>query len=360
MRKRILALALAVLLCAPLLGGCEADAGYQKFSTSFFDTFDTLITLIGFAKDQATFERAASETRALFTRLHKLYDNYQPYAGVNNLYALNRGAMDAPMQVEPELFDLLAYCKEKQPLLYGTVNVAMGAVLSIWHDYREDGMYDPASAALPPMDRLLAAAEHTDFDDVILDETARTVYYADPKLRLDLGAVAKGYAAQLAGDMLLASDMPSFILSAGGNIVAGEPPKDGRLRWGVTVQDPDGALFATDGSDILDVLYFTNLSAVTSGDYQRYYVVDDVKYHHIISPDTLMPADFFRAVTVVYPDSGMADLLSTALFLMPQADGLELLARFPGAEAMWVLPDRTVLMSEGMKTFARSQGATSK
>ncbi len=355
LKKPLSSLLIAALLCLSLTG---CAAAYEKYTMSFYDTFDTVVTIIGFARSQAEFDETTARARDLFSRLHRLYDQYTPYAGVTNVYRLNQEAAKSPVRVESELFDLIAYCKETQPLTGGKVNIAMGAVLSVWHDYRDAAEMDPASAALPPLDRLKAAAEHTDIDDVILDPVNQTVYFADPLLKLDVGAVAKGYAAGLAGDMLMQSAMPSFILSAGGNIVAGKAPMDGRLRWGVSVQDPDEAVFGGGGS--MDVLYFAGRCAVTSGDYQRFYVVDGERYHHIISPDTLFPATNMRAVTVVTEDSALADLLSTALFLMPPEEAIAFAEGMEGVDALVVTNDRGVLMTDGMSNYAKSLGATSK
>lgn len=355
LKKSLVSLLIAALFCLSL-SGCAA--AYEKYTMSFYDTFDTVVTIIGFTRSQAEFDDATARARDLFRRLHCLYDQYTPYEGVNNVFALNRDAAKAPVPVEPELYDLLAYCKQSQALVHGKVNIAMGAVLSIWHDYREAADLDPASAALPPLERLRAAAEHTDIDDLILDPAAQTVFFADPALKLDVGAVAKGYAAGLVGDMLRQSAMPSFILSAGGNIVAGEPPMDGRLRWGVSVQDPDQSIYG-DG-DLMEVLYFANRCAVTSGDYQRFYVVDGVRYHHIISPDTLFPATTMRAVTVVAEDSALSDLLSTALFLMTPDEAIAFAERLEDVDALVVTNERDILMTDGMKNYAKSLGATSK
>lgn len=357
--KKTAVLLILLCLCAAFLNGCGAGAE-EKYSMSFFGTFDTVVIIQGYPKDQDTFNRVTAEAKAMFERLHKVFDNYNAHEGVYGLYHLNREARNGPVPVEPELMDLLVYCKKMQPMTQGTVNVALGAVLSVWHDYRDEAEFDPADAKVPPMERLREAAEHTDFDDVVLDEKAGTVQYLDPDLKLDLGAVAKGYAAERVAQWMLQSEMPSFIISAGGNVRAGEPPRDGRLRWGVMVQNPDGSVFATAESDILDTLYLSNLSVVTSGDYQRFYLVDGKRYHHIISPQTLMPGEDVRAVTIVCEDSTYADLLSTALFLMPYEEGRTYVDGLDGVEALWVLPDGTVQMTEGMEKMARSHGAASK
>lgn len=104
----------------------------------------------------------------------------------------------------------------------------MGSVLSIWHEYREAGLDDPDNAKLPPMEDLQAAAQHMDINNLILDAENQTVYFADPEMKLDVGAVAKGYATELVAQTLLASDMPSFIISAGGNVRMGNPRQTGR------------------------------------------------------------------------------------------------------------------------------------
>ena len=356
-------LSLVLLLCT-LLGclmghGVCAEEAYEKYSMTFFNTFDTVITIIGFSREEAVFQRVTQEAQGQFERLHKVFDAYNAYDGVKNLHFLNGQAATGTAEVEPELMNLLMYCKERQPLTQGTMNVALGAVLRLWHDFREQVELDPEHASLPELEALQAAAQHIDFDMVVLSPETNTVTFLDPEIRIDLGSVAKGYAAGLVGQWMLKSEMPSFILNAGGNVVAGDPPRDGRLRWGVSVQDPDG--FTVDPtSDNMEILYLSNCAVVTSGDYQRYIMVDGVRYHHIILPDTLFPSHFMRAVTIVAEDSGWADILSTAVFLMPYEEGRAFVDALEGVEALWVLNDRTVEMTDGMRGMARSQGATSK
>ena len=359
MRKKSRVIALAAALCL-LLCGCggiavparEGEASQPsltKHSETFYDAFNTVTTVIGYAPDQAAFDRAFSEAMALFSHYHCVFDGYNAYDGVQNLYVVNRDAPYAPVQAEPELIELLLYMKELQPKLRSRVNVAMGAVLALWHDCREAG------TSVPAKDALLVRGEHCDLDDVIVDAENGTVFFADPLLRLDLGAIGKGWATERVAQWLLQSEMPSFIISAGGNVRCGEPPRDGRAFWGVGVQDPDDQF----GSTLKDVIFITGMSVVSSGDYQRYYTVDGVRYHHIIDPDTLFPSTFMRQVTVVTEDSGYADALSTALFLMPYEEGRALVDALDGVEAYWVLNDGAVRYTDGMKPLLQSLGATS-
>ncbi|MBR5226138.1 MAG: FAD:protein FMN transferase, partial [Clostridia bacterium] len=182
--------------------------------------------------------------------------------------------------------------------------------------------------------------------------------FADPDMQLDVGAVAKGYAVEVVSQLLLSGDMSSFILSGGGNVRTGNPPKDGRSAWGIGIQDPDGAVFGT--GDIVETFFLSGMSVVTSGDYQRYYTVDGKNYHHLIDPDTLMPGAHFRAVSILTEDSGLADLLSTAAFLMPYEESRAFIESMDGVEALWILPDGSITMTDGAFVRSRTGGASAK
>lgn len=357
MKKAAVILLLVLLTAAFALPG---SADMNKYSTVFMDTFDTVISLIGYAENQETFNARADETHAMYLHLHKMFDTYNSYAdeGIVSVYDVNLKAASEPVQVDPILFGLLTFCKSHYELVKGQTNVAMGSVLSIWHEYREAGLDDPDNAKLPPMENLQAAAQHMDINNLILDAENQTVYFADPEMKLDVGAVAKGYATELVAQTLLASDMPSFIISAGGNVRMGNPPADGRAKWGVGIQDPDGAVLGL--SDIVETLYLTGCSVVTSGDYQRYYVVDGQRYHHLIDPDTLMPDTDFRSVSIITEDSGYADLLSTAAFLMPYEESRTFIDSLDGVEAIWLFPDGSKKMTFGAMNVAKSCGATNQ
>lgn len=355
--KRFVALCAALVLLAVCF---PAAAEPQKYSRSMLGIFDTEIILMGYCESQSDFDRAADGLAELLEEYNKLFDVYNAYPGLNNLWYVNRNAGAAPVEIPEALFELLSWCKAQWESGRQETNIALGAVLSIWHDYRTASLADPSAAQLPPMEMLEAAAEHTDFNQVILDAQASTVFFADPLLTLDVGAVAKGFAADKA-QAYLSAEMPSFLLSLGGNVVVGQPPRDGRAHWGISVQDPNAALLSLlPGTEILDILYVDSLSVVTSGDYWRFYVVDGQRYHHIIDPKTLMPAAYLRQVTVVCESSLLADFLSTTLFTLSYEEGLSLVDSLPGVEAIWALPDGTIKLSDGMARYAQSQGATAR
>lgn len=358
-RNAIIAGVAAVLLIvAGTAGYLLTRVRYEKFTESMLDVFDTVITLVAYTRDEAEFEKYFDHAYDRFHELHKLYDFYYPYEGVNNIYIINENAGKAPVSVDRQIIDMLVYARDLFERTKGRTNVAMGSVLSIWHDYREEGINDPGNAKIPPMEDLVAANAHTSIKDLIIDEAAGTVYLADPLMKLDVGAVAKGYATELVARELFEMGMTSGMLSSGGNIRSFGKPLDGiRERWGVGVQNPDASIFSTD-EELLDVIFINDGAVASSGDYQRYYEVDGRILHHLIDPDTLMPADYYRAVTVLTDDAGFADYMSTTLFMLPLDEAKALAGSLGNVEAFWVLPDGRMDATAGMIGLLRSQGAS--
>lgn len=342
------------------LSGCQAkpETGYQKYEDSFFDTFDTLTQVVAYTKSEQEFRDYFEKIHARFQELHRLYDIYNDYPGINNIKTINDNAGIQPVKVEKEIIDLILFGKEWYERTGGRVNIAMGSVLQIWHDYREEGQSEPENAKLPPLDILKEAAKHTDINQVIVDTENSTVYLADKQMRLDVGAVAKGFATEIVAREIMEEGLQSGIISAGGNIrVLGKPLDGVRERWGIGIQDPQQSIFA-DEQKLLDTVFVNNASVVSSGDYQRYYIVDGKRIHHLIDPDTLMPAEYYRAVTVVAGHSGIADFLSSTLFLLPYEKSRALAESLDGVEAIWVMQDGKVEATDGMKKIMKSNGAT--
>lgn len=335
-----------LLLVSIILSGCtltQPTAEKKQYTATFLTLFDTVTTIVGKADSEAAFQSEAQKVYDDLLRYHQLFDIYKEYEGLNNLKTVNDSAGIAPVSVDQAIIDLLSDCKHYYEDTNGKVNAAMGSVLNLWHEARSDSIDDPVNAYLPDQTTLKNAGAHTDFDVVIIDEAASTVYIADPETRLDVGAIAKGWSVQRVAE----SAPKGLLISVGGNVCATGPKDESGTPWVVGIQDPDS------GSEYLHTLYVTGGSVVTSGDYQRYFVVDGNAYHHIIDPATLYPSTYWRSVTIVCPDSGLADALSTALFLMPQPAGQQLLDKF-NAEAMWVNAAGEILYSPGFEALIRT------
>lgn len=367
MRKLFLRLGCSFLAALLLLAsGCGApkepeapDTGYTRYTTQFFDTFDTIIQVTGYTKTQEEFEGYAEFIHQRFARLGQLYDRFYEYSGVNNVRTINQNAGIGPVPVEPELLEMLSFAKDWCRRSGGKVNIAMGPPLELWHQYREKyaGMALPADApdAYPSIEALEAANEHTDLDKLVIDRQAGTVFLEEAGMALDVGAVAKGYAAQLVADEVYEQGFHSFLISAGGNIVAKDPPLDGvRNSWGIGIQDPFADI-SDPNAPSLDVAFVQNQCVVTSGDYRQFYTVGEQYIHHIIDPDTLWPSNRYRALTVITDHSGVGDFLSTCLFVMDYPEG-RALAEELGVKALWVFPDGSVEYTDDMLPLLRDRG----
>ncbi len=333
--------ALLLILC--LLTGCAPKRAEQKqYSATFLELFDTVTTVVGKADSEAAFTEQAQAVRDALLPYHQLFDIYNDYEGITNLKTVNDHAAEGPVKVDPILIRFLLDCKEYYTRTDRKVNVAMGSVLSLWHEARTAGIDDPENARLPDPAALDAAGEHISIDSVVIDQEAETVFFSDPLVKLDAGAVGKGWAAQRVAEV----SPTGLLISVGGNVCATGPKDDGGTPWVVGVNNPDGGNY-------LHTLNLTEGSLVTSGDYQRYYIVDGKVYHHIIDPETKMPATYWRSVTILCADSGLADALSTALFLLPQEEGQAILDK-AGAEALWVDAQGNEFFSPGFSDYIRT------
>ena len=323
-------LVISMLLCA-----CGSDAPKQ-YTATYLTLFDTVTTIIGTGKTEAHFRQNAQQIYEELLVYHRLFDIYNDYEGIQNLKTVNDQAGVAPVAVDPAIVALLLDCKEYYELTEGKVNAAMGSVLRLWHQARSESIQNPDEAYLPDRKALSDAAAHTGFDSVVIDETASTVYISDPEMSLDVGAIAKGWACQKVAE----TAPEGMLISVGGNVcITGSKDSDG-TPWVIGIQDPDNS------GDYLHTIHATGGAVVTSGDYQRIYTVDGKTYHHIIDPETRMPAAFWRSVTVVCEDSGIADALSTALFLLPLEEG-QALAEECGAQALWLDASGNEFMTPG-------------
>lgn len=336
-----------LLVLAALFHQNQAQSNLSRYTATFLDVFDTRTDIVGYSSSEEEFTEQVTLLKEKLEHYHRLYDIYNNYDGIANIKTINDNAGIAPVAVSQDIIDLLLFSKEMYEKTNGQMNIAMGSVLEIWHNYREAGTNSPESAKLPPIEDLQAAAAYCDIGRIIIDEEALTVYLPDENMSIDVGSIGKGYAVQRTAEYAKEIGMESVLLSVGGNVCAVGTKLDGS-DWRIGIQNPD----LSSDEDYVKKVDVSDACVVTSGNYQRYYTVDGVQYCHIIDGDTLMPADYFASVSIVAADSGMADALSTSVFNMPFEEGLAFVNSLDGVEAMWILNDGTIVYSDNFEQYA--------
>ena len=312
----VLAMGLLLVSILPtvMLTSCGRRGAY---TSTYLDVFDTVLTVTVGADSH---EDAAAVTTAIHDialDLHRRFDIYHTYDGITNLCDVNRAAGGDPVKVDIDILSLLQMGRAVYLRSQGTVNVMIGALTSLWHDARIAGGPIPDPAALD------AACTHISIDALVIDWESHTVAITDPRASLDVGALAKGYVMKQVQEYARREGIDSLLVNLGGHILALGNHPDGDA-WRVSVARPGDTPLS---------LSVTDASVVTSADNQRTFRVDGVDYHHIIDPATAYPATAHRSVTILVPlpHTAEADAYSTALFILPDADGRSLLDEIDGA-----------------------------
>lgn len=309
-----------------------SGSGIKPKNRIFYGCFDTVGSFYdysGMGEDE--FNKLADRVEDSLIEYHRLYDIYNEYDGLINLATINKKAGQGPQRVDKKIINILLFSKEMHELTNGKVNVAMGSVLKIWHDYREEGI------SIPDKEMLSSANQHTDISNLIIDEENLTVDIVDPKMSLDVGAIAKGYAVEMTAAMLEAEGYSGLVLDVGGNLrVIGEKPNG--EGWSAGVRNPD----LSSSESYVYTFNLKNEALVTSGSYERFYTVDGVRYHHIINEETLMPENYYLSVSVKSDSSALSDALSTAIFNMEYDDAKKFVEKFKNITVVFVMPDGDV------------------
>lgn len=335
-----LSLALILSLCA-----CTGEVKTQeRFTSSFLDLFDTASTIIAYDDSQEAFDAHYERFYNELQRYDRLYDIYHSYDGLTNLYVVNKEAGKAPVKVDKEIIDMLEYGKEVYKISGGKTNICFGSVLKLWHIERE--LAKDQAGKLPNMDELKSANKHTNINDLIIDKEKSTVFFKDPQMQLDVGAIAKGYAVQKVVEYSKKNLWENAAVSIGGNVSTYGFKGDGKTKWKIGIENPD-----VTADDYLLMIDVSGMSVVTSGDYQRYFTVDGKKYCHIINPETLMPSEYYSGVSILCEDSALGDALSTTLFNLPIEKGKALIESLDGVEAVWVDKNFNKTFSSGFEKY---------
>lgn len=316
----------------------------EKHTEKVYEYFDTITTFMAYTKDEEEFNHYVSVLNEELKKYHELYNSYDAFEGVNNFRTINENAGKEAVAVDPKIIELIEYSKEMYDLTGGKINIAMGSLLGLWHDAREISVNNPDEAKIPEESVLKKASSHKDINAIEIDKEKNTVYISDPDVRIDIGAIGKGYATKIIAKRLEEEGLKHGILSVGGDdVLIGDNPASENSYYKIAIQNPDLEDKENPYSSVVSLI---NTSVVTSGDYQRYFMVDGKRYHHIIDPETMYPSTKWRSVSVILDDIAEADTISTYLFILDYEEGLEF-AKKVGAEVLWIDEDYNSFATEG-------------
>jgi FAD:protein FMN transferase len=278
---------------------------------------------------------AEAQAKAVFAAFRRVDADMNEWKETSPLGAVNRAAGGAAVQVPKDLRRLLHRGIEIGDLTGGAFDVTWASLWGLW-DFKSPAPKLPDSAEVARRVALI------DYRQIEIDDATGTVRLPRAGMKIGLGGIAKGFALARAAAALDRRGVKSYLLTAGGQVYARGTKGD--RPWRVGIRDPRGA-----PTDLLASLDLTDASASTSGDYESYFILDGVRYHHILDPRTGMPARGLESATVVSPDPTLADALSTALMVLGPERGLALAERLPDVEAVLVDESGKELLTTGLK-----------
>ena len=254
---------------------------------------------------------------------HNIVSNSERESGlIKSIIILN----NEEIEIDKKLSDIINIGIEYYDKTNGLFNIASGNLTGIWKEYINKCDSLPSNKELDV---------NININDIKLDNNKYTKYN---DIKLDLGGIAKGYVTELVGNYLEDNNINNYIINAGGNVKVGKAYNKEYYVVGIT--NPDNT------SNIFTKVNVNNLSIVTSGNYQRYCDIDNIRYSHIINPITKNPSNYTKSVTVITSSSLLADIYSTYLYLLPVDKGLEVVNNNSDIEAIWYIDKDNIVRSD--------------
>lgn len=324
--RRALVALVVIVLAPPSIALAATVKDVRKKMGSRFE-----ITAIH--RDEAEAHRAIELAYAEIERIEEMISSWR---STSETSAVNRRAGAEPQQVSQELFNLVRRSLKLSELTDGAFDITFAGVGRLWD-------FNDPHPTVPTPEAIRAALDHVGYQKIVLNSADRTLFLDDPGARIGFGAIGKGYAANRAVWALKQQGIASGVVNAGGDLVAFGRQEDGD-PWEIGIAHPRRR------ERIFARLPLTEQAVVTSGDYESFFLIDGKRYAHILDPRTGFPVDHLESVTIVCPDAELADGLATAVAVMGPVEGLALVDRLKGIEALLVDLEGRLHFSSGLRS----------
>jgi thiamine biosynthesis lipoprotein len=328
MNRSILAAGFALLVLSAAIASSRAEE--EVFVRSRY-LMGTTVEIKARSGDGARAQAAINEAYDEIARIEAIMSHWR---GDSDLARVNAGAGRTPVQVAPELLEVVRRAIGVSRVTGGAFDITVEAVGRLWRIEQED-------PRVPAQEEIDAALARVGYRHVRLDEEAGTIYLDQPGVQIGLGGIAKGYAVDRAMEKLRARGIRSAMIAAGGDMAL--LGMDGEAPWRIGIKDPRRPW------RIVGWFYASDTTVHTSGDYERFATVKGKRYHHILDPRRGYPASDSQAVTLLTPDGTLGDALCTGVFVLGPKEGLRLVESLPQVEALVIDEKGKIRMSGGMR-----------
>lgn len=296
----------------------------------------TLVTITAVSPDNDVGNRAM---RAAFDEIKRLEQLLSTWRSDSELSRVNQEAGRRPVQVSPETLELVIRSLKLGRLTQGGFNIALGPAIDAWSITERQRI---------PDDGELHRLKHlVDWTSIHINTESRTIYLPREGMRIDVGGIGKGYAADRAAERMKREGATSGVVALSGDIKTfGVLPNRHGFPVGIRHPRKEGALIA--------MIYLKDEAISTAGDYERFFEREGIRYHHILDPQTLQPARACQSVTVIAKEGTMADGLDTGIFVLGPERGMALVERLPNVEAVIIDHEGNMTVSSGLRDRLRT------
>jgi len=288
------------------------------------------ITIVG--EDEEAARKAALQA---FQEIKRIETLMSPWIDSSDVIRMNRSAGKEWVKVSPETLKVIKKAKEISELSEGGFDITVGPLTQLWRMARERGI--PPSA-----EELKQKLDLVNFKNMMIDQEGK-VFLKKRGMAIDLGGIAKGYAVDRAFELLNSLGYKNLIVNAGGDLRAGGSKLD--QPWSIGIQDPRVS------QKIMAKVSISDTAIATSGDYEKFFIYQGKRYHHIFNPRDGLSADGCQSVTIICKEGMVADTLATAAFVLGPEKGYSLCQKLEGVDCLIVDKEGKIIFSPGLKSF---------
>lgn len=316
-----------LLVVHSVVSGCSRQKTVQKTGT----IMGTEVTVTVVAGSEETGAAAINAAMAELKRLDAMMSLYKDESEITKV---NLSAGKNPVTVSPEMIELAEQSAVVSKLTNGVFDVTMGPLIVLWQIRTKEGK-------IPTDGELAAIRPRIGYENILVDKKSSTIFLKNPGMIMDFGGCAKGYAADKAAEALRKRGIENGIVAVAGDIrVMGRRPDN--KPWRIGVQHP------REKDKALTVLELSEKFISTSGDYERFQIVNKKRYHHILDPRTGRPSEGMESVTVIGDRGSIVDPLTTALFILGTQEGMKIVKKL-GYDAIFVDDKGKIVATEGIR-----------